>query len=57
MKKFRLSLIGIFSLVFSTPESRADYIPAGPELLKQVQAEIINIDTAELDDDWNKIPT
>ena len=48
MKKFRLSLIGIFSLVFSTPESRADYIPAGPELLKQVQAEIINIDTAEL---------
>ena len=48
MKKFRLSLIGIFSLVFSTPESRADYIPAGPELLKQVQAEIININTAEL---------
>ena len=48
MKKFRLSLIGIFSLVFSTPESRADYIPAGPELLEQVQAEIINIDTAEL---------
>ena len=41
-------MIGIFSLVFSTPESRADYIPAGPELLKQVQAEIINIDTAEL---------
>lgn len=48
MNKFRLSLIGIFSLVFSTPESRADYIPAGPELLKQVQAEIINVDTAAL---------
>ena len=48
MQKLRLSLIGIFSLVFSTPESRADYIPVGPELLEQVQAEIINIDTAEL---------
>ena len=44
MKKFILSLIGIFS----TPKSQADYIPTGPELLKPVQAEIINTNTAEL---------
>ncbi|MGA0375546.1 MAG: MBL fold metallo-hydrolase [bacterium] len=48
MKKHIFSLIGFFALIFWSKASRADYIPAGPELLKQVQAEIINIDTAEL---------
>ncbi len=37
-----------FHWSFGVKKARADYIPAGPELLKQVQAEIINIDTAEL---------
>ena len=48
MRKHIFSLIGLFALVFWSKASRADYIPAGPELLKQVQPEIINIDTAEL---------
>ncbi len=48
MRKHIFSLIGLFALVFWSKASRADYIPVGPELLRQVQAEIINIDTAEL---------
>ena len=48
MRKHIFNLIGLFALIFWSKESRADYILAGQELLKQVQAEIINIDTAEL---------
>ena len=56
MKKHIFSLIKVFALIYWSKEIRAYYIPAQPELLKQVQAKIINVNTAELKRQLGKNP-